>query len=120
MVLNKGEAEKLAKKIFSLNDKIRFVAFTSEKLIFHSMKEGVKSYTSNEVDIKLGEIITPIAAGIFENFKKYFGDFEYLLIKFNKVNLFAIPFSKGLFTMTTEPDYRIENLIEVKKVLNEA
>lgn len=118
--LSLSKTKEVAEKIFNLNSKIRFVAFTiKNKLIFHSMREGVKSYTPNEVDVNLGEVTIPIAAGIFEKFKGYFGEVEYLLIRFKKVNLFSIPFSKGLFTMTTELDYPIENLVEVKKILNE-
>jgi len=120
LVLERDKAEKIAKKIFKLSDKIRFAALTSEnKLIFHSMREGVKSYTPNEVDVDLSEVITPIAAGIFKKFENYFGECEYLAIKFKKVNLFAIPFSKGIVTITTELDYPIENLTEVKKILSE-
>ncbi len=118
MVLSKDEAEKKAKEIFNLNDKIRFIAFTSKnKLVFHSMREGIKSYTPNEVDVDIGEVIVPITVGIFEKTKDYFGNIEYLLIKFEKVNLFVIPFSKGLMTITTEPDYEVKNLAKVKEAL---
>ncbi|MBS7655136.1 hypothetical protein KEJ50_01320 [Candidatus Bathyarchaeota archaeon] len=119
MVLTRYEAEKIAKEVFSLNEKIRFAAFTCEnELIFNSMRKDVKSYAPNEVDEQMGEITIPIASGIFEKFKEYYGEVEYLLIRFKKINLFVIPFSKGLFTMSTEGDYPIENLIEVKKVLS--
>jgi hypothetical protein len=121
MVLTKDEAEKKAKEIFSLNDKIRFIAFTSEnKLIFHSMRKGVKSYSPNKVDVDIGELTAPIATGIFEKVAEYFGNAEYLLVKFKKVNLFIIPFPKGLLTITTEPDYPIENLAKVKEALNKS
>ncbi len=119
MVLNKDEIEKRAKEIFNLNEKIRFVAFTIEnKLVFYSMREGVKSYSPNNVDIEIGELRALIVTGIFEKLKEYFGEIEHFLTKFKKVNLFIIPFSKGILTMTTEPDYSIENLTKIKEVLN--
>jgi hypothetical protein len=119
LVLNKDEIEKRAKEIFNLNEKIRFVAFTIEnKLIFYSMREGVKSYSPNNVDVEIGELRALIVTGIFGKLKEYFGEIEYFLTKFKKVNLFIIPFSKGVLTMTTEPDYLIENLTKIKEVLN--
>jgi len=104
--------EEFCQKILKIDDKIRFVSIYDDGNFFHKMKEGKKSYlTQEETENSLCQAQYRWAAR--KKMASKIGSPVFAMAKYGKVFRFTIPVSSaGLILVSTELDISIEDVIE--------
>ena len=104
--------EEFSQKILKIDDKIRFVSIYDDGNFFHKMKEGKKSYlTEEETQNSLGQAQYRWAAR--KKMASKIGDPVFAMAKYGKVFRFTIPVgTAGLILVSTELDISIEDIVE--------
>jgi len=104
--------EEFCQKMLKIDDKIRFVSIYDDGNFFHKMKEGKKSYlTEEETQNSLGQAQYRWAAR--KKMASKIGDPVFAMAKYGKVFRFTIPVgTAGLILVSTELDISIEDIVE--------
>ena len=104
--------EEFCQKILKIDDKIRFVSIFDDGNFFHKMKEGKKSYlTQEETENSLCQAQYRWAAR--KKMASKIGSPVFAMAKYGKVFRFTIPVgSAGLILVSTELDILIEDIVE--------
>ena len=104
--------EEFCQKILKIDNKIRFVSIYDDGNFFHKMKEGKKSYlTQEETENSLCQAEYRWAAR--KKMASKIGAPVFAMAKYGKVFRFTIPVSSaGLILVSTELDISIEDIIE--------
>ncbi|MCH7877007.1 MAG: hypothetical protein IIA20_02030 [Thaumarchaeota archaeon] len=104
--------EEFCQKILKIDNKIRFVSIYDDGNFFHKMKEGKKSYlTQEETENSLCQAQYRWAAR--KKMASKIGSPVFAMAKYGKVFRFTIPVSSaGLILVSTELDISIEDIIE--------
>ena len=104
--------EEFFQKILQIDDKIRFVSIYDDGNFFHKMKEGKKSYlTEEETQNSLCQAQYRWAAR--KKMASKIGSPVFAMAKYGKVFRFTIPVSTaGLILVSTELDISIESIVE--------
>jgi len=104
--------EEFSQKILKIDDKIRFVSIYDDGNFFHKMKEGKKSYlTEEETQNSLGQAQYRWAAR--KKMASKIGAPVFAMAKYGKVFRFTIPVgTAGLILVSTELDISIEGIVE--------
>ena len=114
--MNAQEFDELADRIFSIDNKIRFVGIIDRNAKHYKMKQGATSYLSKE---ETEESMTDEMKR-WENRKKYatkLGNPFYAMAMYEKTKRFTIPIEDGLICISTEID--IDNDDMIYRALNE-
>jgi len=104
--------EEFCQKILKIDDKIRFVSVYQDGIFFHKMKEGKKSYlTDEETENSLCQAEIRWAAR--KKMASKIGSPVFAMAKYGKVFRFTIPVgTAGLILVNTELDISIEDIVE--------
>ena len=104
--------EEFCQKILKIDKKIRFVSIYDDGNFFHKMKEGKKSYlTQEETENSLCQAQYRWAAR--KKMASKIGSPVFAMAKYGKVFRFTIPVSSaGLILVSTELDISIEDIVE--------
>ena len=104
--------EEFCQKILKIDDKIRFVSIFNNGNFFHKMKEGKKSYlTQEETENSLCQAEYRWAAR--KKMASKIGVPVFAMAKYGKVFRFTIPVSAaGLILVSTELDISIDDVVE--------
>ncbi len=104
--------EEFCQKILKIDDKIRFVSIYDDGNFFHKMKEGKKSYlTQEETENSLCQAEYRWAAR--KKMASKIGAPVFAMAKYGKVFRFTIPVSAaGLILVSTELDISIDDVVE--------
>jgi len=104
--------EEFCQKILEIDDKIRFVSVYDDGNFFHKMKEGKKSYlTDEETQNSLSQAQYRWAAR--KKMTSKIGAPVFAMAKYGKVFRFTIPVgTAGLILVSTELDISIEDIVE--------
>ena len=111
----------LSKKIFDADVNIR--GLTIGKLdggILHfQMREGIESLNPpGEIGKLDAEVFVPTLTEYFDRHKKYFGEVEYMLTKFEKVSIAYIKCENIYLVVSVEPGISVYPIVkEVQEVL---
>lgn len=111
---DKIKYEELCKRIFTLNNRIRFVGVLDEngKLIAGGMKEGVKPL-EDEIHEKRWFHQTAIRREMTSMFEKIYGKVRYILADREKVKQLTFYVDNKILIVSTEPDLPSSTLVDL-------
>ena len=112
--------EKMCKKIFKFNRKIRYVAVLDKngKIVSGGMRRGIKALEPKEEELRLMAHIVSESTGR-ETWNTYFGKTIYTIIKREYVTLMVFHQNKRLVFITSEPGFDIHEIPDVREILVE-
>jgi|TARA_B100000315_G_C14237430_1_gene433787 hypothetical protein len=112
--------EKMCKKIFKFNRKIRYVAVLDKngRIISGGMRRGIKALEPKEEELRLMAHIVS-ESSTRETWDLYFGKTLYTIIKREDVTLMVFPQNKRIVFITAEPVFNIHEIPDVREILIE-
>jgi|TARA_B100001964_G_C14006215_1_gene497269 hypothetical protein len=112
--------EKMCKKIFKFNRKIRYVAVLDKngRVISGGMRRGIKALEPKEEELRLMAHIVS-ESSTRETWDSYFGKTLYTIIKREDVTLMVFPQNKRIVFITAEPVFNIHEIPDVREILIE-
>ena len=112
--------EKMCKKIFKFNRKIRYVAVLDKngRVISGGMRRGIKALEPKEEELRLMAHIVS-ESSTRETWDSYFGKTLYTIIKREDVTLMVFPQNKRIVFITAEPVFNIHEIPDLREILIE-
>tara|TARA_B100000315_G_scaffold251315_1_gene285895 strand:- start:1072 stop:1443 length:372 start_codon:yes stop_codon:yes gene_type:complete len=112
--------EKMCKKIFKFNRKIRYVAVLDKngRIVSGGMRRGIKALEPKEEELRLMAHIVS-ESSTRETWDSFFGKTLYTIIKREYVTLMVFPRNKRLVFITSEPGFNIQEIPDVREILIE-
>lgn len=113
----------LSKKIFLADDRIRGVTFSrfDGGITHFEMRAGIDTLNPpGIIGKKDAEVFVPVVGSYFDEHKKYFGEVEYMVTKFEKVSIVYVRHNSTFLIMSVEPKIDIYPIVQkVKKILEQ-
>ncbi len=112
--------EKMCKKIFKFNRKIRYVAVLDKngRIVSGGMRRGIKALEPKEEELRLmAQIVSESSTR--ETWDSFFGKTIYTIIKREYVTLMVFPREKRLVFITSEPGFNIHEIPDLREILIE-
>lgn len=107
-------------KIFKLDKDIRYAAILDKngRILAGGMRRGVRSLEPKEEELRLMAHIVS-ESSTRETWDKYFGKTLYTIVKRENVTLMVLPYKNRLLFITTEPEFVLSKVPEIRELLTE-
>ncbi|MDW8063598.1 MAG: hypothetical protein RMI43_05460 [Candidatus Caldarchaeum sp.] len=117
-MVSRKKLETLTSEIFNINPAIRYAEFFDRrcKSLAGGMRPGVKSLEPPKTAAKV-DVETAKYAILLLKQRKYYGDFGFMYVNTDKVNVLVVPYKSGVLVLTTNPPVGLEILPAVKRKL---
>lgn len=113
--------ESLSEKIFKSDANIRGITVGKMDggILHFQMREGIQTLNPpGEIGKMDMEVFVPTIVEYFDRHKKYFGDVEYMLTKFEKVSIAYIKCENIFLVISVEPKISVYPIVkEVQEIL---
>ena len=94
-----------AEELFKLHPKIRWAAFSVDaKVVFCTMRPGVKSYTSDDDDRTFMQFGPLIMSGVAERLTGGAGKLQSVLVNMDKDSVLLMRFRNGFLALSADRD----------------
>ena len=106
------DSKQFCDEILKMDDKIRATAIYDEGIFYHKMKDGLKSYlTQEETEISLAQAVYRWASR--KKMAPKIGQPIYSMAKYERIYRITIPIGKaGLILVSTELNSNLEEIVE--------
>ncbi len=108
----------MCKRMFKFDRNIRHVSVLDKngRILAGGMRKGVKTLEPKEEDLRLMAHIVS-ESSTRETWDRYFGKTLYTIVRRENVTLMVFPNKNRLVFLTTEPDFSLQKISEIREIL---